>query len=285
MIQTLPNINEFDLAFVVDSTGSMGNLIKSAQRQMIDIVDSLAQDSNIHMHLGVVEYRDFPPQDQMPSRVYGLTENLRKVKRAINGLRASGGGDACEAVFAGLDAAFKELRWREHSRRIAVLIGDAPPHGVGGAGDGFPAGCPSGHTLETITAKAENTGVTVYAIGLNKSCKDSFQRLSRFSGGQFYDLHDGQAAMEQLRKILLEEFGELSLDREVLATWLYMQQPCVDSISKLMEQPISKVARSIARLQRRKLLEHRTKYEGENEEERTGYSRSDLEHSVDNSTP
>ena len=47
-------INHFDLAFVVDTTSSMGNLIKVAQRQMVDMIDALATRDNIDMRLGVV---------------------------------------------------------------------------------------------------------------------------------------------------------------------------------------------------------------------------------------
>lgn len=254
MIRSVPNINEFDLALIVDSTGSMGNLIKSAQRQLIEIVDSLAAESNVAMHVGVVEYRDYPPQDSMPSRSFRFTDNLKKVRRTINGLRASGGGDAPEAVFAGLAAAWTSLQWREHARRVALLVGDAPPHGVGAAGDGFPHGCPSGQTMHSITAQAEVLGVTLYALGLSRSCERAFTQLSQLTGGRCLDSHDGDSAMEQLRKILQEEFGQLELDREVQATWLYMTEPNIERLGALMKQPESTIAKSVNRLRQRGLL-------------------------------
>lgn len=40
------------------------------------------------------------------------------------------GGDGPEAVTAALKAAL-ELTWRPTSSRMAVLIADAPPHGIG----------------------------------------------------------------------------------------------------------------------------------------------------------
>ena len=131
-------INHFDFAFIVDTTGSMGGLIKAAQKQMVEMIDTLSKESEIDTRFGVVEYRDHPPQDNMIFRAYDLTDNLKKARKAISGLRAAGGGDAPEAVFAGIVGAINELSWRPHSRRISLLVGDAPPHGVGYRGDGFP---------------------------------------------------------------------------------------------------------------------------------------------------
>jgi hypothetical protein len=58
-------INAVDLAFVVETTGSMGGLIAAAQSQMITLLEELTRAANINLRLGVVEYRDHPPQDQM----------------------------------------------------------------------------------------------------------------------------------------------------------------------------------------------------------------------------
>jgi hypothetical protein len=61
-------IDHFDLAFVVDTTGSMGALIATAQRQMIEMINTLTRTAAVDMRLAVVEYRDHPPQDRWPTR-------------------------------------------------------------------------------------------------------------------------------------------------------------------------------------------------------------------------
>jgi hypothetical protein len=63
----MAQLNEFDLAFVVDTTGSMGGLIAAAQRQMTEMIDALATAAAVDMRLGIVEYRDHPPQDSLIS--------------------------------------------------------------------------------------------------------------------------------------------------------------------------------------------------------------------------
>lgn len=40
------------------------------------------------------------------------------------------GGDGPEAVTAGMKAAL-DLQWRPQASKMAVLIADAPPHGIG----------------------------------------------------------------------------------------------------------------------------------------------------------
>ena len=156
-------LNAVDLAFVVDTTGSMSSLIETAKQQMITMLDGLTKAANIKLRLGVVDYRDHPPQEN--SYVYKVrpfTADLEEARKQINSLELGGGGDLPESVLDGVNAACVELKWRKHARRLLVLVGDAPPHGVGAAGDGFPKGCPCGETLHSVTRTAEELCVTIH---------------------------------------------------------------------------------------------------------------------------
>ena len=250
----MKTINEFDLAFVVDTTSSMGGLIEAAQKQLVEVVDALATTSDIDMRFGVVEYRDHPPQDTLVSRAYPFTADLKRAKKNINGLRVNGGGDAPEAVFAGIVTALEQLRWRKHARRIAVLVGDAPPHGVGFGGDAFPRGCPSGETMESVAAKCEETSVTLYAIGLTRAVKPYFSLMSELTGGQYFEANQGKVAIAKLKEVLNREFGQLSFDREVFSAWNAANTPTVDSLADAIGATPPNVASSVSRLQSRELL-------------------------------
>lgn len=59
----------------------------------------------------------------------------------LGSLSATGGGDGPEAQADGLYDAL-HASWNAKATKVAVLITDAPPHGIGEAGDGFPKGCP-----------------------------------------------------------------------------------------------------------------------------------------------
>lgn len=41
-------------------------------------------------------------------------------------------------------ATLTELEWRREAARMAVLVADAPPHGIGEGGDQFKQGDPDG---------------------------------------------------------------------------------------------------------------------------------------------
>jgi hypothetical protein len=259
MVDTRPEaamaqLNEFDLAFVVDTTGSMGGLIAAAQRQMTEMIDALASAAAVAMRLGIVEYRDHPPQDTLISKAYPFTADLRAAKKTLSGLKAHGGGDAPEAVFAGLVTAAGKLAWREHARRVAVLVGDAPPHGVGCRGDSFAGGCPSGETIHSTSAKLEDKNIRLYAIALTREVHDSFGQLSTLTGGRLFAAGQGNAAIEQLKKLLTDEFGQLDFDRQVHGQWTAAAEPSVELVAERLAVPPVRVAAAVSRLSCRNLL-------------------------------
>jgi hypothetical protein len=51
-----------DLVFVMDCTSSMGPYIASALENIRSIVEEIVVSEKSDIHLGLVEYRDHPPQ-------------------------------------------------------------------------------------------------------------------------------------------------------------------------------------------------------------------------------
>ena len=247
-------INAVDLAFVVDTTGSMGGLIAAAQNQMIAMLEELTRAANISLCLGVVEYRDHPPQDKMVYKVYHLTENLQKAQKSIRCLVADGGGDAPEAVLDGVAAACRELAWYKHSRRLMVLVGDAPPHGMGMRGDAFSDGCPCGETIESITRLAEEKCITIHALGLTGAVTESFTAISNITGGKFFSSKEADKAIEAIAKLLKAEFDDLEFDRCVLAAWRKNPEITMDELAEQLQRTRHAVSASLVRLLSRDLI-------------------------------
>ena len=122
-----------DIAFVVDTTGSMGDDIAAVQAQSIDIINAIF-DANgyLNSRVAVVGYNDpytetflsFTDQPRIDDR-------KQQAISAIQRLYASGGGDFPESVNAGLLRALSggAGQWRTDAvaRRI-ILFGDAPPN-------------------------------------------------------------------------------------------------------------------------------------------------------------
>ena len=164
-------LNHVDLCFVIDTTGSMGGFIQAAKQQLLNTIQLLSADSDIDLQVGLVEYRDHPPQDTtFVTRVYPLTAELKQMQKNINKLEANGGGDFPEAVYDGVQEAALKMKWRPHSCRFILLVGDAPPHGfqADGSTESFthtdPAQYPNGLTVQSVTAAAESQRVTIHAL-------------------------------------------------------------------------------------------------------------------------
>jgi hypothetical protein len=253
----LDTLNQVDLAFVVDTTGSMGAFIGVARQHMIALLRSLADGAETRpdLRVAVVEYRDHPPQDNsFVAQPHGFESDLARCQKIINRLSPDGGGDAPEAVYDGLEESCTKLKWRPHSCRLAVLVGDAPPHGTGCHGDGFRHGCPCGLTAEQVTALLEANGITLYALGLTAMVRNSFAPLATWTGGAYFEAAEAQKAIDALQELLKNEFAGIDLDRQVLELCRRDPEWTVDGMSETLASGRQRVAASLSRLGRRGLL-------------------------------
>jgi hypothetical protein len=118
-----------EVAFVLDTTGSMGGLIEGAKRKIWSIATAIV-DSNpdADIRMGLVAYRDIG--DDYVTKTFDLTTDIQDLYAKLLELKARGGGDWPESVNEALDVAVNKLHWTEGSdaRRIVFLVGDAPPH-------------------------------------------------------------------------------------------------------------------------------------------------------------
>src|SRR6195952_4848108 len=118
-----------EVAFVLDTAGSMGGLIEGAKRKIVSIAPAIV-DSNpdADIRMGLVAYRDIG--DDYVTKKIELTRDIQDLYANLLELKARGGGDWPESVNEALDIAVNKLQWTTGSdtRRIVFLVGDAPPH-------------------------------------------------------------------------------------------------------------------------------------------------------------
>ena len=118
-----------EVAFVLDTTGSMGGLLEGAKRKIWSIATAIV-DSNpdADIRMGLVAYRDIG--DDYVTRKVDLTTDIQDLYARLLELKARGGGDWPESVNEALDVAVNKLQWTSggDTRRIVFLVGDAPPH-------------------------------------------------------------------------------------------------------------------------------------------------------------
>lgn len=241
-------VNEFDLAFVIDVTGSMGGLISAAKKNMLDMIKAVKSPS-LDMKVAIVAYRDHPPQDNtFVTKVHDF-RNPDDCQKIINGLSADGGGDAPEAVFDGIDKTC-ELKWRKHARRIAILIGDAEPHGLNGTRE---TKCTCGLTLGDITAKAESQSIRFYAVALTPQALAPFSMICALTGGVCFESRGNQeTAIKEVKRILDLEFSDLETDKKVLEIWSPELE--TQDIATQLGSTSQQILASIGRLRQRELI-------------------------------
>jgi hypothetical protein len=114
---------------VLDTTGSMGDLIDGAKKKIWSIASTIVEtnpDADVSMAL--VAYRDVG--DDYVLQTTPLSEDIQGMYGKLVRLEAAGGGDTPESVNAALNEAVKNLQWTsgDHVKRIVFLVGDAPPH-------------------------------------------------------------------------------------------------------------------------------------------------------------
>jgi Mg-chelatase subunit ChlD len=256
-------LNHVDLCFVIDTTGSMGGFIQAAKQQLLNTIQLLSTESNINLQIGLVEYRDHPPQDtSFVTRIYPLTSNLKQMQNDINKLEANGGGDFPEAVYDGIQDAATKMIWRTHSCRFILLVGDAPPHGfkIDDNFDSFnhtdPDKYPHGLTMQSVTATAENQRVTIHALCMNNEqmTLQSFKSLAISTGGQCANVSSGTEVIERIVSVLKNEFQNLEFDSQVLGIIQNTNSLDVTMIADILDCQRLQVASAIARLGKRDFL-------------------------------
>jgi Mg-chelatase subunit ChlD len=118
-----------EVAFVLDSTGSMGGLIEGAKEKIWSIANSIiARDPKPEVRIGLLSYRD--RGDEYITRKHDLSGDIDTVFSNLRQFQAGGGGDSPESVNQALHEAVTLMSWSKDkdTTRIIFLVGDCPPH-------------------------------------------------------------------------------------------------------------------------------------------------------------
>jgi len=222
-------LSQIDLAFCIDLTRSMQPFIDAAKRHVMTILGGLREAARADLRVGIVGYRDHDPApNHRPVEVYPFTAKDAETRKSLGALSVGSlpsNTDAAEAVFAGLDAAGRELAWRQGAFRIIVLVGDGPPHGCKAVAepypDRYPDQDPTGHSLASLAELLERAGVFVYALGMVPSSlpshdnvlEASFSQLAQATGGFYRAASSAADAIAVVEAIGQRVFGQMSIDR------------------------------------------------------------------------
>ena len=123
--KTCENIQNVDILFTVDATGSMTDEISYLKIELKDIIQKFsAHNPELNIRLGSVFYRCFG--NSYVTKESGFSNNIEKGIAFINEQDANEGGT--EAVEEALRVSVDEMQWSKQARtRLMFLVLDEPP--------------------------------------------------------------------------------------------------------------------------------------------------------------
>lgn len=160
-----------DLCFLVDCTGSMASYIQGVKEKIKTIVErSKRMLPDLNFSVAFVGYRDHC-DGAARIVVLDLTTSILEFQSFMGTVTATGGGDAPEDVFGGIEEVTK-LTWSKQTR-ILFHIADSPCHGTGfhdpSVGDNYPNGDPRGLRIEDLLSKLEELKIIYWFAKLGSA--------------------------------------------------------------------------------------------------------------------
>lgn len=167
-----------EVAFVLDTTGSMGPLIEGAKRKIWSIATAIADaNPDAEIRMGLVAYRDIG--DDYVTRKYPLTTDIQDLYASLLEFKARGGGDWPESVNEALHDAVTKFEWSfgPEACRIVFLVGDAPPHMDYAQDMKYPA----------VMALARSKGIVVNAVqaGGARDTERVWREIAQMGNGRY----------------------------------------------------------------------------------------------------
>ncbi|MDX2359280.1 MAG: VWA domain-containing protein [Crocinitomicaceae bacterium] len=211
-------LNNVDIAFVVDATGSMADELSYLKAELNDVIFKTKQiSSKLNFHFANVFYRD--QGDEYVTKSMDFSRVLSESVEFISHQQAGGGGDYEEGVEFALDTAINSLSWNENARaRIIFLILDAPPHNT----------AENRKKMAELTRQAAEKGIRIVPVGasgINKSTEYLLRTLAIGTNGTYTFLTDHSGVgnghiAPSTDKFKVETFNDLMV--RILKSYTYM---------------------------------------------------------------
>src|SRR3954468_5502914 len=174
-LQSKPHI---EVCFVLDTTGSMGGLIKGAKQKIWSIANEMiSAQPTPELKLGLIGYRD--RGDEYIVKSFSLTDDIDAIYGHLREFQAGGGGDAPESVNEALAEAIHKMPWSSDNKvlKIIFLVGDAPPHMDYPNGPKYPELCREAAKKDLI--------INTIQCGEMAETKPIWQEIAKMSEGSY----------------------------------------------------------------------------------------------------
>jgi hypothetical protein len=242
-------LTSFDLAWVIDSTGSMNEMNQTVAAETAKIMRLISvfcentrvaavyfrHETDPKLQVKCCSFIAAPPAYQTKPLPLNPDATALAAQMAAERIskpeRGSHNTHPGSAVHGGLSTAIGQLLWNKDatSRRVIVLIGDSP----------LTEG--SEKAAEALGADAAKNGFKVHALTVSPKATESWHPILKASGGtHFYYKHTGRgrdARMEGVETI--KEFvdvGKAVLQSSISADYADRIGPLIDALGPYIEQ-------------------------------------------------
>ena len=178
---TSGGVNQADIIFVLDVTGSMSDEIDGVKNNIVEFTDSLSL-RGIDFRLGMVTFLD------IIENVYEFTSDVQQFQQYVNQQYAHGGGDTPENSLEALYTA-SQFQFRPAASRIIIWITDANYH----INNQYTS-----LTVPEVVDALLAQGIVAHGIGKTQYQLEYFDPILLPTGGDFFDIYGN------FRDILLE---------------------------------------------------------------------------------
>lgn len=113
-----------DIMIVMDKTGSMEDDFANVEKGFDQILKSIEKFENVRLSMATYGDKNVDAKDWYDYK--NFEKDFDAARTFIHNIELSGGGDYEESVYDGIYKAFEENFWQSDSKRIVLLIGDAP---------------------------------------------------------------------------------------------------------------------------------------------------------------
>ena len=186
----------FDVVFMIDATGSMGEYITAAKEESQNISKELKElYPDMKFKYGYIFYRDPVDVKTDTHEIIDLTDDEISLPEKIGNIKATGGGDAPEDWVGAYQLSNEKISWRD-GIKIIIHLADAGAHGkLFTTSDKYPD--EEAKLIKELEICASKD-IEIFAYIIENAARKSFEECSkiyRSKGGsyeifEFYQIKD-----------------------------------------------------------------------------------------------
>lgn len=178
-VKTISDIKGMDIAFIIDTTGSMDAYIDGVKDKAIEF-SNILMDKGIDYQLGLIGFGDLGEKEK--PKKYKWTKEVRRFQKNVMKIPRTFGGDIPESSLEAVETAVEYLAKRptKNNHKVFILITDAPPH--------IPTH--HGHSLEDVVETLEASGAICYVVARkDRESVAAYTPLTN-NGGHYYSMDE-----------------------------------------------------------------------------------------------